>query len=168
MRMRIGINSGKAVIGNMGSSKRMNYTMMGDEVNLAARLESAAKQFGVYILIGENTYNYVSEEFEFRELDKIRVVGKAFPVKVYELISEKGEADENTSELKKLYHSGLQEFRNRNFAKAIELFTSSLAIEPNKNLCRITPSQRMIDISKACLDSPPPDPWDFTNELTVK
>lgn len=168
MRMRIGINSGNAVIGNMGSSKRMNYTMMGDEVNLAARLESAAKQFGVYILIGENTYNYVSEEFEFRELDKIRVVGKAFPVKVYELISEKGEADENTSELKKLYHSGLQEFRNRNFAKAIELFTSSLAIEPNKNLCRITPSQRMIDISKACLDSPPPDPWDFTNELTVK
>ena len=76
MQNRIGINTGKLVTGNMGSTMRMNYTMMGDTVNLAARLEPAAKQYGVYTFVAENTYSVVSEQFEWRMLDLLRVKGK--------------------------------------------------------------------------------------------
>ena len=81
MRMRIGINSGEIVTGNMGSTQRMNYTMMGDAVNLAARLEEAAKQYGIYVHFSNLTLDLVDhkEEFLFREIDKIRVVGKKSP-----------------------------------------------------------------------------------------
>ena len=78
MRMRIGVNSGEIVTGNMGSTQRMNYTMMGDSVNLAARLEEAAKQYGIYVHFTEYTLELLDhqEEFLFREIDTIRVVGK--------------------------------------------------------------------------------------------
>ena len=89
VRHRVGLNSGEMVTGNMGSSMRMNYTMMGDTVNLAARLEPAAKQYGVYTFVAENTYKVVKDQFEWRLLDFIRVKGKNKPVKVYELFSEK-------------------------------------------------------------------------------
>ena len=76
IRHRIGLNSGEMVTGNMGSSMRMNYTMMGDTVNLAARLEPAAKHYGVYIVVAENTYKAVVDQFEWRLLDFLRVKGK--------------------------------------------------------------------------------------------
>ena len=82
MRMRIGINTGPITTGNMGSKVRMNYTMMGDHVNLAARLESAAKQYGIYTLISNFTYDMVKNDFETRQIDKIIVVGKSEPVTV--------------------------------------------------------------------------------------
>ena len=89
MQNRIGIHTGPMVTGNMGSTQRMNYTMMGDTVNLAARLESSAKQYGVYIQISENTYNAAKDRLTVRELDTVIVVGKTEPVKTYELIAEK-------------------------------------------------------------------------------
>ena len=89
MQHRIGLNSGSMVTGNMGSEMRMNYTMMGDTVNLAARLESSAKQYGVYNFVGENIYESAKDEFIFRFLDFVQVKGKNIPVKVYELVSEK-------------------------------------------------------------------------------
>jgi adenylate cyclase len=94
MRMRIGINTGQIVTGNMGSRVRMNYTMMGDAVNLAARLESASKQYGVFTMISNFTYEMVKNRFVFRLLDKVTVVGKSEPVVLYELIGEKGSIDE--------------------------------------------------------------------------
>ncbi|GIT40515.1 MAG: hypothetical protein Ct9H300mP9_3650 [Candidatus Neomarinimicrobiota bacterium] len=94
MQNRIGINTGPMVTGNMGSDSRMNYTMMGDTVNLAARLESSAKQYGIYIQISESTFNAVSEKIVFRALDFVRVMGKTDPVRVFELISETGQEPE--------------------------------------------------------------------------
>ncbi len=96
MKMRIGVNTGEIVVGNMGSSVRMNYTIMGDAVNLAARLEEGAKQFGVYTAISEYTMNMeyttengekgtVKDAVEARYIDNITVVGKTEPVKIYEL-----------------------------------------------------------------------------------
>ena len=79
MQHRIGLNSGRMVTGNMGSEMRMNYTMMGATVNLAARLESSAKQYGVYNFVGENIYESAKDEFIFRFLDFVQVKGKNIP-----------------------------------------------------------------------------------------
>lgn len=85
----IGINSGDMVVGNMGSSSRMDYTLMGDNVNLGSRLEGTNKFYGTHIIISEFTYQYVKDDVIVRELDLIRVKGKALPVKIYELIDIK-------------------------------------------------------------------------------
>jgi adenylate cyclase len=88
--MRIGLNSGPAVVGNMGSKTRFDYTMLGDAVNLAARLEGVNKQFGTYTMISENTLKEIGEAFAVRELSRIAVVGKKIPVRVYEPMSHQG------------------------------------------------------------------------------
>ncbi|HCL56170.1 MAG TPA: adenylate/guanylate cyclase domain-containing protein [Spirochaetia bacterium] len=140
MRMRIGINTGEIVTGNMGSKMRMNYTMMGDTVNLAARLESGAKQYGIYNMISENTYNYefqdeagkthkVSDFFEVRFLDKITVVGKSLPVAVYELISYKGELTDNDKKLLELYNKGMEVYLQMKWDEAIAIFQEALQYE---------------------------------------
>jgi len=85
----IGINTGDMVVGNMGSSSRMDYTLMGDNVNLGSRLEGTNKFYGTNIIISEFTYQYVKDDVIARELDLIRVKGKALPVKIYELIDLK-------------------------------------------------------------------------------
>jgi adenylate cyclase len=85
----IGLNSGDMVVGNMGSSSRMDYTIMGDSVNLGSRLEGANKIYSTHIIIGESTYELVKDHVITRELDLIRVKGKNLPVKIYELIDLK-------------------------------------------------------------------------------
>ena len=89
MQHRIGLNSGEMVTGNMGSEMRMNYTMMGDTVNLAARLEPAAKQYGIYILVGENIYKASNDEYVFRFLDFLSVKGKIYLLKHMSLLIKK-------------------------------------------------------------------------------
>src|SRR5215470_10786521 len=92
MRMRIGISSGEIVTGNMGSTMRMNYTMMGDVVNTAARLEAAAKQYGIYIQCTLETLRLAGpEEFEWRYIDKVKVVGKSEPLQTVEIMAHKGQ-----------------------------------------------------------------------------
>ncbi len=87
--MRIGINTGFMVVGNMGSNHRMDYTIMGDAVNLAARLEGANKNYKTYTMVSENTYQFIKNKLVARELDCVRVMGKKEPVTVYELVTDK-------------------------------------------------------------------------------
>ena len=133
MHMRIGINSGDIVTGNMGSSMRKNYTMMGDAVNLAARLESAAKQYGAYIQISEDTQSHLEDgKYIYRSLDTIRVVGKSKPVKTFELLERSG--CDNEAQLKKLveiWEQGRSAYLNMEWDKAKELFTQCLEYEPH-------------------------------------
>jgi adenylate cyclase len=89
LHIGIGLNTGDMVVGNMGSSSRMDYTLMGDNVNLGARLEGTNKVYGTNIIISEATYEYVKEHIVARELDLIRVKGKELPVKIYELVDLK-------------------------------------------------------------------------------
>jgi len=126
---RIGLNSGEMVVGNMGSRTRFNYTMMGDNVNLAARLESGAKQFGVYTMISQFTYEAAKDAIEVRELDKIVVVGRKEPVTIYELLSEKDNLAPEKQQVASLYQDGLAYYRDQRWAEAIGRFRQAGQIE---------------------------------------
>ncbi|MEA3421060.1 MAG: adenylate/guanylate cyclase domain-containing protein, partial [Acidobacteriota bacterium] len=120
--MRIGLNSGSAVVGNMGSHNRFDYTAMGDTVNLASRLEGACKQYKVPILIGEATFEKVKDIIVSKEVDIIRVVGKTKPVHVFEIIGEKKEILTEEIDKIKSFHQALHSYRNRQWKEALDLF----------------------------------------------
>ncbi len=128
--MRIGLNTGSMVVGNMGSKNRMNYGMNGDSVNLAARLEGANKEYGTFILISESTYLQAKDFIEARELDSIRVVGRSTPVKVFELLGKKGFMDEMIRETLPHYNQGLNFYKQGNWDEAIRCFEKSLNVHP--------------------------------------
>lgn len=122
MNVRMGFNTGQAIVGNMGSQQRMDYTMMGDTVNLAARLEGANKAYGTYTMFAQNTHAYVKDRFIIRRLDLLQVVGKKEPIKVYELLEKVGEAPTEMLSLVERYNEALVEYEARNWVKAHSLF----------------------------------------------
>lgn len=181
MRMRIGINTGEIVVGNMGSEMRMNYTMMGDPVNLAARLESAAKQYGIFSLVSEYTLDVtyldedgvqktVMDQVEVRFLDRITVVGKAEPVRVYELFAMKGELTEDEARLIALFNEGMEFYLDMQWDKAIEKFTESFTLE-RYPFEKTNPSEVFIKRSREYKENPPVvkgKTWDGVFRLTSK
>ncbi|MBI4977669.1 MAG: adenylate/guanylate cyclase domain-containing protein [Spirochaetes bacterium] len=180
MRVRVGINSGEMVTGNMGSSMRMNYTMMGDTVNLAARLEAGAKQFGVYTLVAEETLNMswqdetgthvVKDMVESRFIDRITVVGKTAPVEVYEVIALKGELTPEQKELFTLFAEGVKYYQDTEWDKALAIFNKTKDIELYpKN--KFTPSKMYIERCEEFKQNPPVKPgekWDGVFRMTQK
>jgi class 3 adenylate cyclase/CHASE2 domain-containing sensor protein len=169
MRMRIGINTGPITTGNMGSKVRMNYTMMGDAVNLAARLESAAKQYGVYTMISHYTNELIKNDFETRLLDKITVVGKSEPVSVYELLGEKNAVSMEMKKFLELYGQGLASYYGRQWEKAMEIFKQCELWEPNKIAAKgKSPSTIFIERIEEYLKNPPEENWDGIYKLQSK
>ena len=130
LSMRIGINTGMMVVGNMGSKNRMNYGMNGDSVNLAARLEGANKEYGTQTIISESTYEQAKAFIEVRELDNVRVMGRTNPTKIYELLGKKGFVDSPIFEIMPLYNEGLKFYKERSWTKAITYFEKALGIYP--------------------------------------
>ena len=161
--MRIGLNTGPMVVGNMGSKTRMDYTMMGDSVNLAARLEGVNKQYGTYDMFSEFTYEHVKDEVEVRELDLIRVVGKSEPVRIYQLLCRKGELDENMSKIIDLYAKGLEHYRKQEWDEALDSFGEVLEID-EKDGPSLTFFERCLLFQK---ESPPAD-WDGVFSMKTK
>ena len=127
---RIGISTGEVTVGNIGSDASKGYTVVGDTVNLAARLESASKQYGTHIIISEDTWKVAHQALDTRELDKIRVVGKNEPVRIFEVIGLQGEASSEQREFAGMYEAALQDFRGGSLALAREGFTACLARLP--------------------------------------
>ena len=168
MQNRIGISSGQMVTGNMGSEARMNYTMMGDNVNTAARLESSAKQYGIYIQIADSTYQPVKDRMVVRDLDNVKVLGKEEPVKVWELISEVGKEPEQYKKILPAYHEALELYKNQDWVKAIEAFKASDELEEMFGGRKTNPSRVYIPRCEHYLENSPGDDWDGVWTLTKK
>ena len=162
-KVRMGINTGPMVVGNMGSAGRMNYTIMGDAVNLASRLEGANKAYGTYNMISEDTYAQVEGRVEVRELDLLRVVGKTEPVKVYELLARKGELNPDKTRVVEVFLEGLEAYKRLDWQKAIELFQTALNIDPED-----MPSRTYLHRCRQFMTNPPPEDWDGVFTLTAK
>lgn len=168
MRHRVGLNSGEMVTGNMGSNMRMNYTMMGDTVNLAARLEASAKQYGVYIQVAENTYKSVKDQFEWRFLDYVRVKGKKHPVRVYELLAEKGQLNETLEKMLPFFLEGLEFYNAQKWDKAIKVFRASEELEDIFPMRPTNPSRVYLQRCEILKENPPDEDWDGVWTLTQK
>ncbi len=168
MQTRIGISTGSMVTGNMGSNLRMNYTMMGDNVNIASRLESSAKQYGIYIQVAESTQKGVKDDFIWRELDFVRVKGKAKPVRVYELISEADNLPEKYNNILPAYKNALQFYQNQLWDQAIEAFKFSDTLEDMFPGRYTNPSQVYIKRCEYFKANPPEGGWDGVWKLTSK
>jgi len=164
MDIRIGLNSGLAKVGFMGTEALASYTMMGDTVNLAARLEAAGKDYGVNILISEMTYKQVENEVFARKLDLVRVKGKNEPVLLYELISQKGKEPTNRTESTALYEEGFSLYLNRDWQKAIEKLKQAEKARGEKDKA----VNMLISRCEEYLQSPPEETWDGVFTRTHK
>jgi adenylate cyclase len=160
---RIGINTGDMTVGNMGTVQRMDYTMMGSNVNLASRLEGVNKQYGTWIMLSEITQAECADDFTFRKLDRVRVVGINQPVRLYELIEEKGRTEKKVEEAVAVFHKGLAEFEAKDWDKAMKTFAEVLRLLPEDG-----PSRRYIKECQENKTKPPAASWDGVFNLTTK
>ncbi len=158
----VGVNSGPVLVGNMGSNRRFNYTIMGDNVNLASRLEGLNKEFGTRVVISEFTYEKVQDKFVVRELDLIRVKGKKVPVKIYELMATAEEAELYQGLLSQ-YHCALTDYRDGEWKAAIEILESLLRDHPNDG-----PSKVLLSRCRDFLTNPPEGAWDGVYVMHTK
>jgi adenylate cyclase len=160
---RIGINTGEMVVGNMGTIEKMDYTIMGNSVNLAARLEGVNKQYGTWILISEPTYNELGEGYAVRKLDRVRVVGVDTPVRLYELIDKEVFAPKDKLEILAIFNEAIEIFEQRDWSKSKEQFQQILKIDPEDG-----PAKTYITRCDKFTKSPPATKWDGVFNLTEK
>ncbi|HEY9635584.1 MAG TPA: adenylate/guanylate cyclase domain-containing protein [Coleofasciculaceae cyanobacterium] len=165
IKIGIGINSDSVISGNIGSSKRMEFTAIGDGVNLGSRLESASKQYGCDIIISEYTFQPCKDLIWHRELDCIRVKGKNAPVKIYQLVGLRSDPiSDQQQQVIELYHKGRELFLKRKFRQAMNEFALILEEIDSKDKA----AELHLDRSQHFLKNPPPDDWDGVWTMTEK
>ncbi|MBT5111116.1 MAG: adenylate/guanylate cyclase domain-containing protein [Rhodospirillaceae bacterium] len=154
LKIGIGINTGDMIIGNIGSQDHFNYTVMGDEVNLAARLEPLNKVYGTNILISKETYELVADGFATREIDECVVKGRQTTVKIYEIL-DRGELQYELAEGMVQFEIGLDHYRNHRWQPALEVFQQA-----KECLGGDEASQLFIERCEQLLVTPTPENWD--------
>jgi len=157
---RIGLNSDVMFVGNFGSEQVFDYTAMGDGMNLAARLEGANKAFGTVVMLGEKTYRLAQDFIEARELDRVRVAGKAQPVAVYELVALKGQLTEAQRQVLAAYAEGLAAYRARDAAGARAALDRVLAASPGDG-----PALALKERCERLAQLPPDAPFEAVSNL---
>jgi adenylate cyclase len=155
VNVRMGIASGEITVGNIGSETSRGYTVIGDTVNLASRLEQANKFYGTRILVSEGTRTLAGASLAFREIDSLRVAGKLEPVKVYELVGLADELDDTSRQAVQAYEAGLAHYRVQEWDAAEAAFRDCLASAPGDK-----PSQVMLERIAAFRQVPPETGWD--------
>jgi adenylate cyclase len=172
LHTRIGINTGEMVVGNMGSSQRFNYTVMGDQVNIGARCETVCKEFGVGIIVTKNTRRAAGEgEFVYRHLGRLIIKGRKEPVDIYHLVSFAEDLNLHLIEIVEKFNEGIEHFLNRDWKVAADIFRETKKAEHNL----IKPYSPLINPSvfylKRCRHFqtfPPPESWQGAVEQQVK
>lgn len=164
LEVRCGLNTGTMIVGNMGGKDRFDYTVIGDSVNLASRLEGANKQYGSNIMISDMTYQHVKGKVVVRELDLIQVKGKTEPVKVWHLLGTSNmQLSENEKQSLEIYQEGLNLYRKRNWEEAIAYFNQAKQLDPTCAVAEIY-AQR----ASLYQLNPPGDDWNGVFVMTTK
>lgn len=176
MRTRVGLNTGVCMIGNMGSRSRFNYTMMGDNVNLAARMESGAKSWGAFTMVTESTKlaceKHGGDRILFRPLGRIVVKGRSQPVPIHEIPGLREDASDQTLECLARFERGMAQYYARDWVGALASFEKSAALEPlqpgRSPGVENSPSLVYQKIVTNMRDHPPPEDWDGVYIMTGK
>lgn len=163
LKVRIGLNTGDPVVGNIGGEEKIQYTALGDAVNLAARLEPACKSYGVGIMIAQRTREEAGNAIIIRELDMLAVYGKKEPIRVYELLGLANDDIGVKQEVLEQYNRGLELFRNRDFELALQYFRAALEIDAKDG-----PSEVYCERCEEYMVNPPPADWDFVERRQIK
>lgn len=160
----VGISTGEMIVGNFGSKDRFDYTVIGDNVNLGSRLESANRIYGTKILVDEPTFLMIPDNtFTFRKIDRIRVKGKSKPVVVYELLGVPEYLSNTGKTWLSDFESGIKFYEKREFAEAEKYFDSALRAMPNDGPSRIYKNR-----CRFLAKNSPPEDWDFVVDLESK